>query len=782
MKALCTILITLLITGMQTVRAANGGAPDEYAADQGGTTIITTYSAGYRWSDRIISHATSYLAAKKRGPVTSISLPLVSINTEQQLDSMVNVLHKSLLAAKPRRVILVGSAAFALCKNIDSWFHGISMLLVGGQDYTGTKHQLMTGRPMSRQDGVLVEELRKKYNVSFQYEPVFMEEEVEMICRIMPQLKTLYFIGGGDVFSRNRDAELRRYLAAKHPSLGYVPVIPGKFDLDSLVSTLSSLDPKTNAVLYFSWRNNSVYHSAPALMSHSIFLINTSSAPAFLMRENGWMDESQDILGGCFADQRLFFNGLDKALAKFADDVPARDIPEVKITAPIVKLNYRKLVALGINPQLAPRGTVFTNEPQNVLQRYKGTITTIGIVILLVVLLMMYYALRASRKAQKVQEKQLEAKSQELEAKQRMTDFIENVPMGYVQCQMVRDDNGRVIDLLPIRGNKLARKWYEGLGGQMDLTPISDKIPKATPVFMYKLNRCLELGTNVLRTDMYIPDFDRHLLVIAFFFKDNTIGLLARDHTELVKANMKLQATNTELKAAKEKAEISEKVKKDFLMNMTHEVRTPLNVICGFSEVISDPQIEPTLSYEEKAQVHEGIAQQTQYLLSLLNSVIEYSDILSGTMHFDKTDCPLNEIARLAMSQVEHTLQPGVKMNLETEVPDSYIVRSSRVHIQQVLVNILSNACKFTQNGTITLSVKKPDAKGFCRYVCTDTGCGVPQDKVDYIFKKFTKIDAFAQGAGLGLAMCRIIAEELHCKIYLDTTYTEGARFVFEVK
>lgn len=144
-----------------------------------------------------------------------------------------------------------------------------------------------------------------------------------------------------------------------------------------------------------------------------------------------------------------------------------------------------------------------------------------------------------------------------------------------------------------------------------------------------------------------------------------------------------------------------------------------------------------------------------------------------GEMHF---------MAQAAISSSEHRLQPGVTMTYESPREDPFEFTTDPRRVQQILINLLTNACKHTPKGSIVLRGELDEKRGRVVYTVTDTGPGVPPDKAEAIFDRFTKLNDYVQGTGLGLSICRDIAERLGASVYLDTTYTEGgARFVFEV-
>ena len=248
----------------------------------------------------------------------------------------------------------------------------------------------------------------------------------------------------------------------------------------------------------------------------------------------------------------------------------------------------------------------------------------------------------------------------------------------------------------------------------------------------------------------------------------------------LERANDTLERNNDELLLAKEKAVAADRVKTVFIQNMSHEIRTPLNAIVGFSELIAGD--DGSMDEDMRNDFGERIKTNSDNLIMLVGDVLDTAQLESGTYNLQYRSVTIGEICLKAMSLSGQHKLPGVRMQLETDELDNMQIHTDVKRVVQVLVNMLSNAEKNTTNGTITLGCSTKSTPGMVTFSVTDTGIGVPRDKAEEIFKSFTKLDQFKQGLGLGLHICRIIADLLGGSIYLDTTYTGGARFLFSIK
>ena len=232
-------------------------------------------------------------------------------------------------------------------------------------------------------------------------------------------------------------------------------------------------------------------------------------------------------------------------------------------------------------------------------------------------------------------------------------------------------------------------------------------------------------------------------------------------------------------KSAAKKIAKANNAQKIFLQNMSHELRTPLNAICGFSQLLTDIDMREMLSEEEIKQYGDIVRGNTDMLSTLVNDILDVSDMESGKYHIFLDNCHPNEICQKAMQTVSYRCPENVKLYYTTEVDDQYEIVSDAQRVQQIIINYLTNAMKHTQEGEIHVHTSLKEHPGMITFSVTDTGVGVPPDKAELIFQRFEKLNVFQQGTGLGLAICRQLATLLGGSVSLDTTYTNGARFVF---
>jgi signal transduction histidine kinase len=242
----------------------------------------------------------------------------------------------------------------------------------------------------------------------------------------------------------------------------------------------------------------------------------------------------------------------------------------------------------------------------------------------------------------------------------------------------------------------------------------------------------------------------------------------------LILSQKDLLASQEELVAAKNKAEEANQLKSAFLANMSHEIRTPLNAIVGFSEVLTSGEFPP----EEQKEFCEIIKKNSDSLLVLVSDILDISRMESGHIKMTLEQADVIEVINHSVLTVKQTRRTDAKYILNLPM-ECLMVQTDAYRLKQVMVNLLSNAAKFTPEGSITISLQIDNDNEQFIVAVSDTGCGIPADKAEKVFERFEKLDEFKQGTGLGLSITRLIVEKLGGKIWVDTEYKLGARFVF---
>ena len=333
-----------------------------------------------------------------------------------------------------------------------------------------------------------------------------------------------------------------------------------------------------------------------------------------------------------------------------------------------------------------------------------------------------------------------------------------------------------------LSGHGYAQKsWYRNVG-EADETPLSDIFGTYRhfhPDDRALLIRFLDDARNglttqlskemrVLREDGTYTWTHVNLLVKKYAPQDRIIEIISinYDITEL-------KRTEEMLVKARDKAEASDRLKSAFLANMSHEIRTPLNAIVGFSSLLTS-----TESAAEKELYNSLIGHNNKLLLNLINDVIDLSKIESGYLELRPDWVNLTELLDESVAEYAHQVPSGVELLTNYPAHDS-LVELDKLRIKQILSNFLSNALKNTTTGHVEIFYEVDHQS--VRIGVKDTGRGIPQNMLEKIFERFEKLDSFAQGAGLGLPICKLIVEKMNGRILVDSQLGIGTTFIIEL-
>lgn len=321
------------------------------------------------------------------------------------------------------------------------------------------------------------------------------------------------------------------------------------------------------------------------------------------------------------------------------------------------------------------------------------------------------------------------------------------------------DDNFYITDVLMAPDTILLHP-IDVLKGADGRTIYSEEVSN---LFIYTIGECLKDGKlKEIEYPLEVEGVQYYFQARIAPFEENKVLALIHDIGDRVRRSK-------ELIEAKRRAEDADKLKSIFLANMSHEIRTPLNAIVGFSEIIAVTENE-----EEKQEYLAIIQKNSNLLLQLINDILDLSRIESGKseMHFQQVEISglVDEVEKVHQLK----MKSGVGLNV-VRPQGEFWTSTDRNRVMQVLFNFLSNAIKNTETGSITLGLKHEG--DWLKLYVTDTGCGIPKDKLPQIFTRFEKLNDFVQGTGLGLSICKSIVERLGGHIEVVSEVGEGSTF-----
>ena len=331
--------------------------------------------------------------------------------------------------------------------------------------------------------------------------------------------------------------------------------------------------------------------------------------------------------------------------------------------------------------------------------------------------------------------------------------------------KMAREELGdEGMDAITIIYEKAGR-WEEAFHALKQQTEASDSID----------NVVLTNSMMGIRDEMMIYEAERKTARNQFYMMSAVIILLTLLATALFYITQSRRRHLKELKKAYAQALESDKMKTAFIQNISHEVRTPLNIISGFSQVIADPDLNA--GFEERRE----IAMMTQKNARLITTLIDEMLLISLNDNSEATKkdntVEVNKLMLHLLQEMKPNISTKTELRYESTLPDDFNFLTNEFQLRIIVNALVDNAIKNTPEGSIILKADKP-SDDLLTLVVEDTGCGIPAKEAEHIFERFVKLDTFKEGIGLGLPLCRMLIEKLGGSIRLDTSYTKGARFV----
>ena len=332
-------------------------------------------------------------------------------------------------------------------------------------------------------------------------------------------------------------------------------------------------------------------------------------------------------------------------------------------------------------------------------------------------------------------------------------------------------------------GKEMARQSYRLLTDPQDGNTHMEVIPNET-ILDGKLVKEKKLNITGLPqpvkmlnvTPSFYEQYKYHIwsvgAVLLVLLGGLFVSLYFYYHTKKLKDE--LEVSEGALREAKDRAEESSRLKSAFLANMSHEIRTPLNAIVGFSDVLS----AGGASEEEQRGYFEIIKTNSDLLLRLINDILDVSRLEADRVSLSLESCNVVQICQQVVASVAQARRSTNQFLFDCN-REAVEMRTDVQRLQQVVINLLSNADKFTKEGTITLKLELDTAGNAAVFSVTDTGCGIPLDKQKRVFERFEKLNEYVQGTGLGLSICKLTVEKWGGEIWIDPAYTDGARFMF---
>lgn len=669
-------------------------------------------------------------------------------------------------AAPPALVICIGDPAWLFCRNLfDGEWKGVPSLIAysRGKMLNGVEY-LLDREIDPLQVMQPVEEVTAGYNVTWLSQPLYIEGTVRLMLALQPTIKRIAFICDSRYISALSSAEAQRVVRDVFPGLRFELLQTPDYQTEALLDTLSEYGEETG-IIYYSWfvlnnRKDNSYLADNVQKMMTMF----SRSPVFTVSD---LDASSGLFaGGYYISSEATAREMLETSRLILNGRPACDIQPRIGGEPHAFLNYRHLLQHGISPERFPSFAIYFQQPPSFFMRYRVHIFSTAIILLLLIsVAILRFRLFVQKQKQRDREWTAAQKTEELNQRYSMVLKASRIILWSWDLK-----TGLIHGNLEYAGMNDSRFFPECTFSHEEFRQMihPEDAPKVQAVF----EQLLDERASIVNTEMRVCVPELHWLenyAIIGSRDANHRPLTLVGGSVLIDERKEMERNIRE----KEKAEEANRLKSAFLANMSHEIRTPLNAIVGFSNLIAQ-----TSGAEETAEFTRIIETNNELLLQLINDILDLSKIEAGQMDFHFSEVNVSEVFLTLEKIFASRVKAGVK--LICEVPDvPVIMRSEKNRLTQVVNNFMTNACKFTFEGSIRMGYKQVE-KGVYGYV-RDTGKGIKAENIPHVFDRFAKFDAFIQGTGLGLSICQTIIQRLGGEIGVDSEEGKGSTFWFMI-
>ena len=856
--------------------------------------IINSYTEAAPWSFRMISAITEYAQNSPQLALYTEHMNMLMMDTDSTLNEFRQTVLEKYKQHSPRMLILLGNSSMILRDDFRKMWGNIPIILCAEEDYIGPKEFYLQKKPVELTARTPIADMAQPYNLTFLHSNFYIKENIDLICRMTPDIKNFIFIGDERQNNQTYNMVIKQELKKSHPDINYQFISPRKMQTNHLLDTLYTVDPKTTGILFSSWFYKHTFAGNTSLVTNSHLLVSTTSAPLFSLGMMTIKDNAGGIIGGCIYDQHAYSQKIIQTIQSILNGKQASEIPFYEPSDPAPTINYNVLLRKGMSPYLCPPGTIFFNKPPTFWEQY-GYFILGTIVCFILLALFFQYRISHLNKLKKIQQKEIDTMTS-------YKNLINNMPILYMQEELIMNEEGTPIELVYRNVNAHFEKSFfrkEDVVGKK----ASEIFPESMPEFLHFTKMSLA-ENKAITFPYYFKQIDTFYdVVLKGTHHNNIVDIFCLDSTELHKAQQKLSATNNklamaldvanivpwkwdlrsktilcdinrpielstndkdvneeqlavpdsqyfskifkedrkrvekayddliegrsdkvreeyrvinvqnnihriewveaqaavetrdengkpltlvgsslvittrkkmemELTTARDRAEESNRLKSAFLANMSHEIRTPLNAIVGFSGILASTDEE-----EEKQEYVSIIENNNTLLLQLISDILDLSKIEAGTLEFQYSNIDLNKMLNELTSSLQLKIK-SEKVQLTCHpAEENCFIHTEKNRLSQLLINLISNAIKFTTEGYIRFGYELRGKEIY--FYVSDTGCGIPKDKQKSIFGRFVKLNSFEQGTGLGLSICQTLVEHMGGTIGVDSEEGKGSTFWF---
>ena len=508
---------------------------------------INSYTESSPWSSRLISNVTEFVQKDPGVTLYVEHLNMLLVENDSILEEAKRNLFDKYEGRSPRMLLLLGNPALLLRDEYRKVWGDIPIVLCAQEDYLDSYEAYIHRRPSTPEERTPLSYLVDPYNLVYLYADLYIPENIRLMKQMIPGMKELIFIGDGRKVNQDNSVLIEQELNTKYPDIKYKFWSAENMTTNQLLDSLYFVDTKTTGVLFASWFYKYAFAGTSMLATNSHKLIAATSVPIFSLSMVNIASGKEGMLGGYTYNQDRYDAALIQTISDVLKDKQARHIPCYIPTDGAPVINYEILVRDGLSLSTCPANTRFLNKPPTFWEHYRYFILGTLFSILLITLLFLYRIrnLNALKKAQQ----------NEIDAMATYKMLVNNMPILYMQEELVTDKNGNPIELIYRNVNSEFEKHFyrkEEVIGRKG----SEIFPESMPEFLHFTKMALT-EKRAITFPYYFKAIDTFYdVVLKGTHQGNMIDIFCLDSTELHKAQQKLSATNSKLAMALDVANI----------------------------------------------------------------------------------------------------------------------------------------------------------------------------------------------------------------------------------
>ena len=508
---------------------------------------INSYTESSPWSSRLISNVTEFVQKDPGITIYVEHLNMLLVENDSILEESKRNIFDKYKGRSPRMLLLLGNSALLLRDEYRKVWGDIPIVLCAQEDYLDSYEAYIHRQPSTPEERTPLSYLVDPYNLVYLYADLYIPENIRLMKQMIPGMKEFIFIGDGRKVNQDNSALIEQELNTKYPDIKYKFWSAENMTTNQLLDSLYFVDTKTTGVLFASWFYKYAFAGTSMLATNSHKLIAATSVPIFSLSMVNIASGKEGMLGGYTYNQDRYDAALIQTISDVLKDKQARHIPCYIPTDGAPVINYEILVRDGLSLSTCPANTRFLNKPPTFWEHYRYFILGTLFSILLITLLFLYRIrnLNALKKAQQ----------NEIDAMATYKMLVNNMPILYMQEELVTDKNGNPIELIYRNVNSEFEKHFyrkEEVIGRKG----SEIFPESMPEFLHFTKMALT-EKRAITFPYYFKAIDTFYdVVLKGTHQGNMIDIFCLDSTELHKAQQKLSATNSKLAMALDVANI----------------------------------------------------------------------------------------------------------------------------------------------------------------------------------------------------------------------------------